>query len=129
VCSFERLCAHGDRFYGIGLILAAGIKASLTLLAFCVLLQYVLTSTHARSLECARTQTMDGTIYFRAATRVSPRNYKSFTARKFLQVKLLSVLLFYACGFGYSSFLFVTNSSHLCAPWLMRSVIFLVCAC
>eukprot|EP00802_Teleaulax_amphioxeia_P005002 Tamp_05006.p1 GENE.Tamp_05006~~Tamp_05006.p1 ORF type:complete len:515 (+),score=88.09 Tamp_05006:90-1547(+) len=30
-------------------------------------------------------QTMDGTIYFRAATRVSPRNYKSFTARKFLQ--------------------------------------------
>ena len=32
---------------------------------------------------------MDGTIYFRAATRVSPRNYKSFTARKFLQVNVL----------------------------------------
>lgn len=41
---------------------------------------------HMREPKSAQEiQTVDGTIYFRAATRVSPRNYKSFTARKFLQ--------------------------------------------
>ena len=53
-----------------------------------------LNSNFTRGLFCCRPaltcllaqiHTMDGTIYFRAATGASPRNYKSFTARKFLQ--------------------------------------------
>jgi hypothetical protein len=69
---------HGRRgtFQSIGTLLLALIEVG----PFSLFRALLLTSSHVR------TQTRDGTIYFRAATRVSPRNYKSFTARKFLQV-------------------------------------------
>ena len=63
-------------FQSIGTLLLALIEIG----QFSLFRALLLTSSHVR------TQTRDGTIYFRAATRVSPRNYKSFTARKFLQV-------------------------------------------
>ena len=37
-------------------------------------------------LEAQQIWTTDGSVYFRSATKLSPRHYRSFKARKFLQV-------------------------------------------
>ncbi len=41
--------------------------------------------------------TTDGTIFFRAATKMSPRHYRSFKARKFLRVRTHILRLRSAC--------------------------------